>query len=47
MTDAEQVEDACRQHGLRCYKCRLTAIVILHLLGLDRALAFVYRQRPH
>lgn len=47
MKDVEQVNQACDRHGLRCPKCRWTALVILHLLGLDRALAFVYRQRPH
>lgn len=46
MSDAEQVLAALRERGLTSQKLRLTALAVLRLCGLERALAFVYRQRP-
>lgn len=47
MTDDERLAEACEAHGLRCPKCHWSALIVLRLLGLERAVAFVRRQWPH
>jgi len=47
MTPAQELNQYCDARQLTCPKCRFTAHVILRLMGLQRAIDFVWRQRPH
>ena len=47
MTPAQELDEYMHWHNLTCRKCQITAHLILRFLGLERAINFVRRQRPH